>query len=163
MCWAWHCSVCSCHQFHRSEFTWLEIKRVARSIEVLLTKYPHPNWDPLSPPALASVSPQNQMLMFHNSDRIKEESNKNIMIIAISDNIGYLMKEKILLTKSVLWCSRCKIHCYVTAPPGVFYCDKNFRELQQKFSWIKDALLKTINKKMRVDYLLCINILWLET
>jgi hypothetical protein len=27
--------------------------------------------------------------MFHNSDRIKEESNKNIMSIAISDNIGY--------------------------------------------------------------------------
>jgi hypothetical protein len=57
------------------------------------------------------------MILFYNCSIIKYERNENgIVFCHALNNIGFLMKGKLLRAKSVLWCNRFRIHCYIAAP-----------------------------------------------
>jgi hypothetical protein len=59
------------------------------------------------------------MILLHDLSVTKDKSNRKSNVFCyLLNNIGFLMKEKLVSTVSVLflWCSRLKIHFYVAAP-----------------------------------------------
>jgi hypothetical protein len=55
------------------------------------------------------------MIFFLDCFMIKEEYYKNYDFLYFPNNTCFVVKGKLISTKSVLWCSRCKIHFYVAA------------------------------------------------
>ncbi len=72
------------------------------------------------------------IILFYNCSIKKYESNKNSNVFWHAlNNIGFLMKGKLLRAKSVVRCHRFRIHCYVATPnihvnaasiPNSLYC-----------------------------------------
>jgi hypothetical protein len=104
------------------------------------------------------------MILLHDLSVTKDKSNRKSNVFCyLLNNIGFLMKEKLVSTVSVLflWCSRLKINFYVAAPLSKYHFSM-FYASSHIFNNTKHSIfiLAIVKMFFLLDYLLLLRFLY---